>query len=221
MIKNKKKGFTIVELVIVIAVIGILSAVLIPTFSKLISNAKETAKQAALNSAYTEYVSKNTATGEFLNKNEIYFSYEETLHKFEDEKYVILKTTEDVVVTPTNAESLGYVLINGTFNSLKGYYYSEIQTTPDNNDEPDNILTDEELQNELNQAWLEIESEFPGMQILISFAKATSEPNKYEEFVYNGTKYISNGIKTKEEIELTGNTLSDTQTTNGYYYCSM
>ena len=75
MIKNKKKGFTIVELVIVIAVIGILSAVLIPTFSKLISNAKETAKQAALNSAYTEYVSKNTATGEFLNKKPIKKSF--------------------------------------------------------------------------------------------------------------------------------------------------
>lgn len=30
---NTKKGFTIIELVIVIAVIGILAAVLIPTFS--------------------------------------------------------------------------------------------------------------------------------------------------------------------------------------------
>ena len=35
----KKKGFTIVELVIVIAVIAILSAVLIPTFSNLIKKA--------------------------------------------------------------------------------------------------------------------------------------------------------------------------------------
>lgn len=39
MIKNKKKGFTIVELVIVIAVIGILSAVLIPVFSGLVAKA--------------------------------------------------------------------------------------------------------------------------------------------------------------------------------------
>ena len=37
---KKKKGFTIVELVIVIAVVGILSAVLIPTFSNLIEKAK-------------------------------------------------------------------------------------------------------------------------------------------------------------------------------------
>ena len=39
----KKKGFTIVELVIVIAVIAILSAVLIPTFSNLIRKANVSA----------------------------------------------------------------------------------------------------------------------------------------------------------------------------------
>ena len=38
-----KKGFTIVELVIVIAVIGILAGVLIPTFSSITSRANETA----------------------------------------------------------------------------------------------------------------------------------------------------------------------------------
>ena len=39
--KSNKKGFTIVELVIVIAVIAILAAVLIPTFSNLIKKANE------------------------------------------------------------------------------------------------------------------------------------------------------------------------------------
>ena len=41
--KKSKKGFTIVELVIVIAVIGILAAVLIPTFSGIVEKAKRTA----------------------------------------------------------------------------------------------------------------------------------------------------------------------------------
>ena len=41
--KRSKKGFTIVELVIVIAVIAILAAVLIPTFSSLIKKANESA----------------------------------------------------------------------------------------------------------------------------------------------------------------------------------
>ncbi len=41
--KNNRKGFTIVELVIVIAVIGILAGVLIPTFSSITKNANESA----------------------------------------------------------------------------------------------------------------------------------------------------------------------------------
>ena len=41
--RNNKKGFTIVELVIVIAVIAILAAVLIPTFSNVIKKAKTSA----------------------------------------------------------------------------------------------------------------------------------------------------------------------------------
>lgn len=42
---NNKKGFTIVELVIVIAVIAILAAVLIPTFSSVVSQANASAAQ--------------------------------------------------------------------------------------------------------------------------------------------------------------------------------
>ena len=41
--RNNKKGFTITELVIVIAVIAILAAVLIPTFSGVIDKAKKSA----------------------------------------------------------------------------------------------------------------------------------------------------------------------------------
>ena len=50
--RNNKKGFTIVELVIVIAVIAILAAVLIPTFSGIVTKAKE---NAALQEAKNEY----------------------------------------------------------------------------------------------------------------------------------------------------------------------
>ena len=45
--RNTKKGFTIVELIIVIAVIAVLAAVLIPTFSNLINQAQQ-AKDTAL-----------------------------------------------------------------------------------------------------------------------------------------------------------------------------
>lgn len=61
--KLNKKGFTIVELVIVIAVIAILAGVMIPTFSGVVDNAN---KNAALQDARNAYV----ATYALLNDND-------------------------------------------------------------------------------------------------------------------------------------------------------
>ena len=52
--RNNKKGFTIVELVIVIAVIAILSAVLIPTFSGITEKANKSAAQQVAVNIYKE-----------------------------------------------------------------------------------------------------------------------------------------------------------------------
>ena len=52
--RNNKKGFTIVELVIVIAVIGILAAVLIPTFGTIVTDANKTATIQAARTKYSE-----------------------------------------------------------------------------------------------------------------------------------------------------------------------
>lgn len=53
--KKLKKGFTLVELVIVIAVIAILSAVLIPTFGNVIQNANDSAAFSTASNALTKY----------------------------------------------------------------------------------------------------------------------------------------------------------------------
>ena len=52
--KFDKKGFTIVELVIVIAVIAILAGVMIPTFSNLVEKANDSARQQTASAAYRE-----------------------------------------------------------------------------------------------------------------------------------------------------------------------
>ena len=62
MINSKKKGFTIVELVIVIAVVAILAAVLIPTFSSLVRKANissDTVVAKNLNTALALYDAEN------------------------------------------------------------------------------------------------------------------------------------------------------------------
>ena len=61
--KLNKKGFTIVELVIVIAVIAILAAVLIPTFSNVISKANESSVQQAAKTKFEEIYALDYADG--------------------------------------------------------------------------------------------------------------------------------------------------------------
>ena len=65
--RNNKKGFTIVELVIVIAVIAILSAVLIPTFGNVITQANKSAVEQAARNAYTELVAYDLAQDNALD----------------------------------------------------------------------------------------------------------------------------------------------------------
>lgn len=50
---NNKKGFTLVELVIVVAVIAILSAILIPTIGSVIKDAKDAAVKSDLRTVIT------------------------------------------------------------------------------------------------------------------------------------------------------------------------
>ena len=54
--KMNKKGFTIVELVVVIAVIAILAAVMIPTFGGIVDKANASKALQEAKNAYTKYL---------------------------------------------------------------------------------------------------------------------------------------------------------------------
>lgn len=64
-LKNNKKGFTLVELVIVIAVIAILAAVLIPTFGSVINNAQKSAVEQEGSNLYTGILVAYAEHGDF------------------------------------------------------------------------------------------------------------------------------------------------------------
>ena len=66
--KTNKKGFTIVELVIVIAVIAILAAVLIPNLSRLVEKANESKAMQQAKAAYEAYLLKEEETAEAGDK---------------------------------------------------------------------------------------------------------------------------------------------------------
>ena len=123
---NKKRGFTIVELSIVIAVIAILSAVLIPTFTGIVKNAQNNAAIQDAQNAYTQYVADTN-----LNQEE---PASDAVYKIENGKYVAIddgkaKLENDTVKYYTTVEAaveaLGYTLDNTTTDGVDESTYTK------------------------------------------------------------------------------------------------
>lgn len=92
-----KKGFTIVELVIVIAVIAILAAVLIPTFSNVIESANKSADLSEAQNSLKAYSAYTSSKGQSLadgtvfkvkKSNRTYVFYKGSLHEFKEHNIV-------------------------------------------------------------------------------------------------------------------------------------
>lgn len=71
LINRTRKGFTLVELLIVVAIIGVLSTIGIPTFRKMVQKAKKSEAKVALGGLYTAetaFFSEYGTYGSFLDK---------------------------------------------------------------------------------------------------------------------------------------------------------
>ena len=140
--KLNKKGFTIVELVIVIAVIAILAAVLIPTFSNVIENANEVADlQEARNTmqaynAHITEVNKGQAMADGVvfkveKTGTTFVYYKNELHKFIGKKISEYGTDEEEIdisglVKPLTKIDNEYVALDGVFDT---FVDGEVSTT--------------------------------------------------------------------------------------------
>ena len=129
-LRKAKKGFTIVELVIVIGVIAILSAILIPTFVNLTDKANDAALQSNCANAYTEYYTVAIDDDNIADvaRENVYLSEKATADEAELDYYKFYApTAEDSekwreVKTTTSAVELTSVYKTGTPAVYGGYY---------------------------------------------------------------------------------------------------
>ena len=124
---TKKKGFTIVELVIVIAVIGILSAILIPTFSGLVKDANDAALKQELRNAYVQYAADKAETGDLVAQEDAKVvkvkESNGSVYVYTNGEYDITNVTTGVVtVTPAAGENAGTVKVGDTTYTLLAAY---------------------------------------------------------------------------------------------------
>ena len=71
---RSKKGFTLIELMIVVAIIGILAAIAIPNFLKFQAKSKQSEAKASLGAIYTGQISFFGETNTFGNFDQINWS---------------------------------------------------------------------------------------------------------------------------------------------------
>lgn len=95
--KNNKKGFTLIELVIVIAILAILALILVPAISKYVDNANTAKNEASVRTIYTNAVLAHSTKPDMNNSDLIKEVKALSNLKTEDEVTVTLhETTKEV-----------------------------------------------------------------------------------------------------------------------------
>ena len=84
--KRNQKGFTIMEMLIVVAIIAILVAIAIPTFNSALTKSKEAADVANIRAAYAEMMMDYMMDGTKLTTEEIKKKIQELTNALEDKK---------------------------------------------------------------------------------------------------------------------------------------
>ena len=175
-----KKAFTIVELVIVIAVIAILSAILIPTFSDLIKKARESSdKQLVRNlnvamaiSEETDFSNMNNTLGLIfeeskINVSSIKASSGEILFDSKTNRFLLLNTSGDVIFWDTTKAKPNV--------NEKSYLYWKICDSSSLLDQKYSIYWNSEQQFPLNEIYVGFDCGANTLPVNLTYKNLTTE----------------------------------------------
>lgn len=115
--RNNKKGFTLIELMIVVAIIGILAAIAIPKFADLINKSKEGATKGALSSV-------RSAIQVYYGDNEGWFPADKLGCLTDNAKYI---SEVPVAKLPGTGHADSRVVVS-TFTHAGGWTYANDPT---------------------------------------------------------------------------------------------
>ena len=109
-VRENKKGFTLAELLVVVAIVGILVAISIPVFTAQLSKARKATNQANLRAAKAAAVAQYMTDEMDTNANDVIYNYDLATGTVEK----INTTTDGVTVAVIDTEdgSVQYKTIN-------------------------------------------------------------------------------------------------------------
>ena len=227
----KKKGFTIVELVIVIAVIAILSAVLIPTFSSLIKKANLSNDKSFVRNANTTLAVEATLDSfesagdaiDALNRNGFagkYNTYSKNYHyciSLENAKMYLLDENNDVIFPEENVDktTLWGLYTNNRTSVVEGITKYIAMTNITNSDHYNDVFVNGTYTIDLNGYFIAVDSTLTNVSanngIIISGAQSGENVNTdYElideelEYTDFNEKYVTNN---QNEVITISNTI--------------
>lgn len=122
--KNNRKGFTIVELVIVIAVIAVLATVLVPTFGNVIAKANNTALIQEIKNEHTSYVTEYADKDGYSDTVYILMKDDEgeAVFYLVEKGEIQMKTENNLEVPETQAMPTGDVVVFCAEHNLVAEY---------------------------------------------------------------------------------------------------